>query len=56
MTEKIGAMPADQFVDLWNSSASLDEAVEKVQSVVGLPRPRWAVMARAVAYRNEGRR
>ena len=54
MTERVGDMSGAQFVALWNDSASVDEAVAKVRAVVGLPCPRWAVMARAVACRNEG--
>jgi hypothetical protein len=54
MTEKVSSLPTERFVFLWNSSSSLDEVVEKVRAVVGLPCPRWAVMARAAACRSEG--
>lgn len=54
MTEKVGSLSADRFVALWNASESLDEAVGRVRAAVGLPCPRWAVMARAMACREGG--
>jgi hypothetical protein len=54
MTEKVGALPDDQFIALWNASESLDEAVGRMRAMVGLPCPRWAVKARAVACREGG--
>jgi hypothetical protein len=54
MTERVGAMPRDQFVALWNSLSCLDEAVARVRAVVELPCPRWAVLARALACRDKG--
>ena len=48
-------LPADRFASLWNMSRTLEEAVEKVKAEVGTPCPRWAVLARAVSLREQGR-
>ena len=32
MTEKVGSLPEDRFVALWNASESLDEAVGRVRA------------------------
>jgi len=54
MTDKVDALPPDQFAALWNAAASLDEAAVRMREVVGIPCPRWAVMARAGRLRTEG--
>jgi hypothetical protein len=54
VTEKVEQMPADRFAALWNGSAGLDEAAERVRAEVGKPCPLWAVLARAVALRGQG--
>jgi hypothetical protein len=54
VTDRVERMPADRFAALWNGSASLDEAAERVRAEVGTPCPRWAVLARAVALREQG--
>ena len=54
MTDRVGKLPAEQFVAVWNGSASLDEATARVKAEVGTPCPRWAVLARAVALREQG--
>jgi hypothetical protein len=54
MTERVNDLPRDQFVALWNLSATLDEALARVRAAVGSPCPRWAVMARAAACRADG--
>lgn len=53
MTNKVNGLPHDQFVAIWNASESLDEVVAKIQAIVGLPAPRWAVIARAAGCRKE---
>jgi hypothetical protein len=55
MTERLGRLSAERFVEHWNGSASLDEATARVRAEVGTPCPRWAVLARAVALREQGR-
>jgi hypothetical protein len=54
MTEKVDRLPAGRLVALWNGSATLDEAAGRVKAEVGTPCPRWAVLARAVALREQG--
>ena len=54
MTDKAERMPAERFAAVWNGSTSLDEAAERVKAEVGTPCPRWAVLARAVALREQG--
>ena len=54
MTERVSTLSGEQFAALWNSAASLGEAVENVRAVAELPCPQWAVLARAVACRNDG--
>lgn len=54
MTNKLNAMPQDQFVALWNAAESFDEAVAKIQALVGRPCPRWAVMVRSAVCRQDG--
>jgi hypothetical protein len=54
MTGKLNALPHEQFILIWNSSSTLDAAVGRIQSLVGKPCPRWAVMARALACRKDG--
>jgi hypothetical protein len=53
MTERVNAVPTDEFIALWNAAWSLDDVVAGVQDRVG-PVPRWAVMARAAALCKEG--
>jgi hypothetical protein len=53
MTERVDAVPTDEFVTIWNAAWSLDDVVAGVQDRVG-PVPRWAVLARAAALRQEG--
>ena len=53
MTERVYAVPRDEFVALWNAAWSLDDVVAGVQDRVG-PVPRWLVLARAAALRKEG--
>src|SRR5262249_59568628 len=50
----VGVLPADQFVALWNDAGSLAEVVERVRELPGGPFPRWAVLARAIACRQNG--
>lgn len=50
----MGVLPADQFVALWNDAGSLAEVVERVRELPGGPFPRWAVLARAIACRQNG--
>ena len=54
MTDRVASLPDDQFTDIWDTSASLDEAVDRVRAVVGLPCSRWAVRARAAQLRRAG--
>jgi hypothetical protein len=54
VTDTVSRMPADRFAELWNGSANLGEATERVRAEVGAPCPRWAVLARAVALREQG--
>lgn len=54
MTDRVGQLSEKRFVALWNTSASLSEVTEKVKGEVGTPCPRWAVLARAVALREQG--
>jgi hypothetical protein len=53
MTQRVEAVPRDEFVAIWNAAWSLDDVVAGVQDRVG-PVPRWAVLARAAALRREG--
>ena len=45
------AVPAKQFVEVWNCADSLDEAVTTIRGVAGGPTPRRALMARAAELR-----
>ena len=54
MTERLRRLSAERFAEHWNGSGSLDEASVRVKSEVGTPCPRWAVLARAVALREQG--
>ena len=54
MTDRVGRITDGRFTELWNGSADLDEAAARVRAEVGTPRPRWAVLARAVALRERG--
>jgi len=54
VTENVGRIPVERFAAVWNGSASLEEATAKVRTEVGTPCPRWAVLARAVALREQG--
>jgi hypothetical protein len=54
MGDKVWQLPEDQFIAIWNSSATLTEAAERVKRAAGGPAPRWAVMARAGQLRHEG--
>jgi hypothetical protein len=52
-TERVYAMPSEEFMALWNAGWSLDDVVAGVQDRVG-PVPRWAVLTRAAGLRQEG--
>lgn len=54
MTHTVEQMSAERFAAIWNAAGTLDEAAAKVKLEVGTPCPRWAVMARAVALREQG--
>jgi hypothetical protein len=54
MLDKVESMPEAEFIRIWNSSNSLDEATEKVKAAVGTRCPRCAVLARAVGQRRGG--
>jgi len=53
MTDRVEAVPRDEFVALWNAAWSVDEVVAEVRERVGQV-PKWAVLARAAALRREG--
>ncbi|HVL11261.1 MAG TPA: SprT-like domain-containing protein [Gemmata sp.] len=45
----------DQFAALWDTSASLGDAVERLCDAAGVRVPRWAIVARVLALRTAGR-
>jgi hypothetical protein len=53
MTERVSEMPDGEFSSIWNTSLSVNEAVERVRAAVG-EAPRWAVLERASALRRHG--
>jgi hypothetical protein len=53
MWERIGDIPQERFIEIWNAAGSLAEVVERVKELVRSV-PRWAVMARATALRKAG--
>jgi hypothetical protein len=53
MMDRMSAMADDVFAALWNSAASVDQAVERVREIVAKA-PESAVVARASALRRRG--
>jgi hypothetical protein len=51
MGDRVWQVPQEQFIEIWNSSESLDLAAQRVKEVAGGACPRWAVMARAMDLR-----
>jgi hypothetical protein len=55
MYDRVWQIPTGQFVAVWNGSASVAEAAERLRAIAGGgPIPRWAVQARAATLRKEG--
>jgi hypothetical protein len=54
MEMRVDRLTAEEFAGLWNQAGTLDEVVAQVRERVGLPSPRWAVLARAAAVRRGG--
>ncbi|MDB5306192.1 MAG: SprT-like family protein [Gemmataceae bacterium] len=50
----MNGIPRDQFLAVWKAARTLAEAVEAICEASGGRVPRWAVLARALAYRAEG--
>ena len=54
MEMRVDRLTAEEFAGLWNRAGTLEEVVAQVRERVGLPSPRWAVLARAAAVRRGG--
>ena len=55
MGDRVWQLPRERFIAVWNAAETPAEAAEKVKRAVGGgAAPRWAVMARAGALREEG--
>lgn len=48
MTERVSELPDNEFSNIWNTSLTVNEVVERVRAAVG-EAPRWAVLERASA-------
>jgi hypothetical protein len=54
MGDKVWQVPRDQFVIVWNSAASLEEASARIKEIVNGNAPGWAVLQRALELRKAG--
>jgi hypothetical protein len=54
MGDRVWQVPQDQFIAVWNSAESLDEAAARLKELAGGNVPRWAAMARVMELRKDG--
>jgi hypothetical protein len=54
MGDRVWQMPQDEFVAVWNSSASLEEASARVREIVSGNAPGWALLQRSFELRKAG--
>jgi hypothetical protein len=54
MGDRVWLVPQEQFIEIWNSAETLDQAAERVKELAGGACPRWAVMSRAMELRKSG--
>lgn len=54
MGERVWDVPAERFLEVWNTSDSLDAVASALRALTGGAVPRWSVMARAAALRKDG--
>jgi len=54
MSDRVGQVPQDQFVAVWNGSESLGEASARIKGIVCGNAPGWALVQRALELRKAG--